>query len=378
MRAVLRRVGLALHRFWFAREVPLAQPLLRVVAGCYFLSGGLGLDLGRLAAAGRRPLALIDPSPVLDLSPLPFPMTPDTAAHFGAAMTLCAILFTVGLLTRPALLVFVAGYWHVGAGIAAWGYKPHAILGLVQALTVLVVAPGTTAWSLDRALAWAWARRRGRRAMLRAALTGPPVARWGTQLVVTLFATLLFAAGLAKVRHGGVRWMDGHTLGFYLGGRSTLHIPDARTPGATLRELSVWTHGFSQLSGPASVAPARAWKDGFGIESHLYDATPTGLGRRIARQPWLLVASSVATVVFELAAPLLLVGGVPRATYTLASIGFFIGIRMSMGINFLPWTWLLLCTLDWSRFYSFVRGRLRGRPRLRAADAVPAVRLAEV
>jgi hypothetical protein len=152
------------------------------------------------------------------------------------------------------------------------------------------------------------------------------VPRWGTQLILVLIAALFLAAGVSKLRHGGLAWADGKTLGFYLAGGTTMGLPQA-----------TWQKGFSPLSGPSDVEPTLTWKDGFGLENYLYLVSPPKLGRVVARFPWMAVILSVVTLIFELAAPLMIINHWLRNLYLLSAILFMSGIRFTMGIDFLPW-----------------------------------------
>jgi hypothetical protein len=297
-----------MRRFWFQPERPLALPLLRIVLGAFTVGVLLPYDLRRMRGVIRRPAELMDPSPILQVLPIPFPLSPEELALFGTVTTIAGLCATVGLFTRPALLAFTGGSLYMVSAIAAWGYMTHARLGYVQVFAILSIAPGTTAWSVDRLLVWVWRRRVLPSTSQWSTLSGPLVPRWGTQLVLVLLATLFFAAGISKLRYGGPQWADGRTLGFYLDGGSTSAIPDPRRAGVHLAPHSVWDNGFSQLVGRASMSPEHTWRDGFGLESYVYHTIPTRFGRQAAHQPRLLAAMASSTMVLELAAPMLLVG----------------------------------------------------------------------
>jgi len=148
----LTAFGRGLARFWFLLETPFTLPLTRVVL-CFFAAGYLlPSDLRRLLGLLRRPLEFFAP-PAL-LAWLPLPPSRSFVVAFGVVMLALGLLAAVGLLTRPALLLFGLGYLYVGVAIASWGYFPHSRLLPVQVLFILAFAPGTTAWSLDRLLRW--------------------------------------------------------------------------------------------------------------------------------------------------------------------------------------------------------------------------------
>jgi uncharacterized membrane protein YphA (DoxX/SURF4 family) len=348
----------AVHRFWFVPETPLTPPLLRIVLGAYLLGVLLPGDLRQLQREAGQLTAFIKPSALLNALGFPLPIPADVVLPFAMIMMVLGVLVTIGLATRPALLLFALGYWFIGTQFSAWGWYTHSRAIPVQALAVLAFAPGATAWSADRFLAWAWRRRRGTPASLSAALTGPAVPRWGTQLILVLLAAMFFSAGISKLRHSGLRWADGQTLGFCLSGKSIGAPKPAETRDPALPPTQ--PERFSLLAGPPHVPPELAWRDGFGLENYLYVVNPEDpeLGRAVARRPWLLVALSVASLVFELTAPLLLVTRRLRNIYLVGAVGFLMGIYLLMGVNFQTWMVIALCAVDWDWIAESLRAGL--------------------
>jgi hypothetical protein len=340
VRAALR----ALHRFWFSLETPVTQPLLRIVLGAYTLIALLPGDLRRVRRDVHRPAEILDLSPTLNALPIPFPLPAELAPVFAVAMSVLGVMVTVGLLTRPALLAYVIGYTYIGAVFSVWGVYAHSRALPVQVFAILAFAPGTTAWSVDRLVAAA-RRRGGVRASIRSVLAGPPVPRWGTQLVLVVIATLMFSAGLSKLRYSGLRWADGETLRFYLSGH-TIDLPKPDGTGVMVFERTR-RDGFSQLVGRRDVAPEVAWRDGVGLESYLYWVSPVPIGKWVNQWPWLIAAMSALTLAFEVTAPLLLVNRWLRNLYLLGGCGFLMGIYLTMGINFRVWMVVFLCAMDW-------------------------------
>jgi hypothetical protein len=259
-------------------------------------------------------------------------------------MTVAGFLAAVGLATRLALLVFTIGYTYLGATSSAWGFMLMRVLGYSQVFLILLIAPGTSAYSLDRWLRWR--RTTGARPALRQVLAGPPVTRWGTRLVLAFLAAILLTAGLSKLRYSGPRWGDGRTLGTYLSGATC----DAQADTSAVRVLScreVWMHGYTLFVGPRRVPGSVAWRDGFGLESHLYTPAPSRLGRRISDNRPVLMALSVGTLVFELSAPVMLGAVWLRNLYLLGGVAFFLGIELTMPVGFFSWIPLLLAAVEW-------------------------------
>jgi hypothetical protein len=340
MKAMLR----ALYRFWFLPEIPYTMVIMRVGLCLYMTVWMLPIDLARLETIASRPTQFLDPSPVLRILPIPFPLPPHLMVAFDVTLVGLGVLATIGFCTRPALLLFAAGYWYMGAAISAWGFFAHDLAVPVQVVAVLAVAPGTTAWSVDRLCTWWWRRRRGEAAPLRSALMGPAVPRWGTQLILVLIAVLFLGGGVSKLRHGGLRWADGKTLGFFITGRGQAILE----PGGSGIVRYVWRDGYSQLSGPERVAAAVAWKDGFGIEAYLLRSlATTELGLWVARYQWMLIGLSVFTLIFELAGPVVLFGPLLRNLFLIGATFFLLNIRITMPVGFMEWIPVFLCALDW-------------------------------
>lgn len=353
MRGALR----ALHRFWFAPETPVTPPLMRIVLGAYVLFGMLPRDLRAVRRAWTYPTELVVLPPTLELLPIPFPLPPELGPTFAAVMTALGVMVTIGLLTRPALIAYAIGYIYIGAVASSWGHYPHHKVLPVQMFMILAFAPGATAWSVDRLLMLRLRQRKGVPLSLPSALTGPPVARWGTQLILVVIASIMFAAGLAKLRHTGVRWADGETLRFYFRGGTAILPSTARTdslPPQSRRPYFVGT-----IVGPANVPPEVAWRDGFGLEAYTYMVSIDALGRVVRKWPWTATAISVMTLVVELTMPLLLLTPWLRSLYLTAAIGLMVGINFILGISFAPWIVVFLCALNWEWIVDHVPVALR-------------------
>jgi hypothetical protein len=76
-----------------------------------------------------------------------------------------------------------------------------------------------------------------------------------------------------------------------------------------------------------------------------------------------MVVLGVSTLLWELGSPLALVGSsAVRTSYLLASVGFFIGMRVTMhtATGFLSWVPVCLCLADW-RWLTATTRDLRSR-----------------
>jgi len=320
---------------------------MRIVLAGYVLCWRLPRDLRILWRVRNATPELMDPAFLLKIIPLPYPMGAEQFHIFSGVMTALGVCVLVGLFTRASLFFFGAGLLYLGAGESSWGWFNHgnALLDLV--LFLMAWIPGTTAWSVDHVLLWGWRRNRGGPSeSFLSALKGPPVPPWGLKLILLLVVLIFFAAGVSKLRYSGLKWADGETLSFYLEGRSG--------------------GNFHQFAGPENVPPEVAWRDGFGLESHLYGSPSSPFARRLVQNPRALKILSTLTLLLELGMPLALLGGWPQTIFLLGNIIFLLSIQSLMNIYFRPYVLLSLLLIDWRWYLEKIRDGVKkwrvGRP----------------
>ncbi len=135
------------------------------------------------------------------------------------------VLALIGLATRTSLLVFALGNIFLVAFVYSFGDFHHTQAPLFIALLVLAFAPSGHALSVDALLR----RRRGQPV----AAEGP-MAGWPIRLFQWMFVLIYLSAVLSKlVFEGGLDWLNGYTLQYYL-------IQDSLSKGTL---LGMW---FSQ------------------------------------------------------------------------------------------------------------------------------------
>jgi hypothetical protein len=213
----------------------------------------------------------------------------------GVAAALAA---TVGLFTRVSLpLAWLAAVPLMGM-TSSLGKVVHNDVLLLLCLVPLLAAPAGAAWSLD-------ARRRPGQ-------PGDQVAYgWPVRTATVVVAGAYFFSGLAKLLHAGPGWAFGDNLRWVL---------YAATDAATV---------------------------------------PNHLALFVADRPLLARAFATATLVLELAMPLVLVRPVLARVLVPGVLGLHAGIWATMGLNY----WAMAATVvvvlvDWPRLVD----RLRGRP----------------
>ncbi|MGH2730969.1 MAG: MFS transporter permease [Actinomycetota bacterium] len=242
-----------------------------------------------VADHGHVPGELYEPLFIGRLFPLPTP-TPALVTAVQVALLVCAAVAATGRLARPVGIAVFVLYFEWMAIAMSYGKVDHDRVAFLVALAVLPTV-GRARWgdrSPDEAAGWA----------LRA-----------IQITVVL---TYFLSTFAKLRFGGIEWLDGATL---------------------LR--AVLRRGTS-LSDP------------------------------LVDNPWILHAAQYALVAFELSTPLMLVPGrVGNAMVGLA-FAFHIVTYATIGIIFLPHVVCLLSFLPLER----LRVPLRlARPATASLDA---------
>jgi predicted DCC family thiol-disulfide oxidoreductase YuxK len=314
---------MALNRLrrWFGAPVPATSiGVLRLVAvGC-----GL-LGLARLGASMHGALDLPDafhPQPAL----LPFAWPPSAAWQpwIMAAAWITGIAALVGLGTRIALALFLGLLSYLAIGDESTGLFDHEILVPLHALAVLIVCPGADALSLDR--------------RLRRAPSPTLVAGWGLRVMLMVFALVYFTAGVSKLRFSDGQWWDGQTLARYYEGAS--------------RDLQ--RQYFAAVDAPR---PEQVWRDGVGLEHHLYTCGGRAVNYRLSQQGWLMTGMSIVGIILELSAPLLLLRGRWRNLYIAGVLGFHNSNGQLMTLPFWHYQFVLLCLIDWRDVGRLCAGR---------------------
>jgi hypothetical protein len=114
------------------------------------------------------------------------------------------VLALVGLLTRVSLMLFATGTWIFVAHLFSYGDRHHTEALFAIFLMLLALVPSGERLSVDAIL-------RRRRTGLGGAETSE-LAIWPLKLILVLLGLTYLSAGMAKMIHSGLRWMNGYTL----------------------------------------------------------------------------------------------------------------------------------------------------------------------
>jgi len=296
----------AWSRFWFKPSSPtdLAVSRLLFFAGVFAMYAAEDFrPWGTVSDAFWLPLPLFT---ALHLRPLP----PDTLGVLQVAWRIALVSSAVGLFTRASMMIAaVLGVYLLGLP-HNFGQTYHFDALLVIAFGVLACSRAGDAWSID-----AW--RSGRR---------PPQPSgeytWPIRAVWVAMSLVFFAAGLAKLRYGGLAWITSSNMSILLT-RALYHVSDANP----LTRVGLW----------------------------------------IAGHHWLASTFAASAVVTEVAFPAALVSRRARLILVPAAIAMLIAIRVMMGPTFGGFLIANVFWVPWRAILTRVEMRIAGRRP--AADA---------
>ena len=332
----------SLDQFFFRPDPMNSLGIFRLVILIYIFWFRLPIYQNSLYVDCHLPMELLThPSFVLHILPLPYPLEKTYIPLFMQIFRIVCFFAGVGLFTRISLFVSTLCYLYAGAGASSWSSFNHHNILEVYALVIFTFAPGSSAWSLDylikNFIKNNWIN-------FLSSLKGTPKARWGKQCLLLVFIFIYFASGTSKLRHTGIRWMNGNTLAYYLQEKNpVVPSPLAGPSTPTNSFLYVDSSKFKEINiqkqncrGTSRVERAQAWKDGFGLEYILYN------NRRSEKAPiaqihWLMIILSVMVFTFELFSPLMIIEGMIRNFMLLFSIGMHTGVMLLRGEKFIAY-----------------------------------------
>jgi hypothetical protein len=230
-----------------------------------------------------------------------FPLQPSALDVLQAIWRIALALCSVGLFTRVSTIIAAAlGFYLLGLP-HNFGQTFHADALLVIAMTILACSRAGDAYSVDALLAPS-ARHH------RPAASGEYT--WPIRMIWLAMSLVFLAAGIAKLRWGGLAWITSDNLRIVLM-RAVYHVSDA---------------------------------------DPLTDA-----GLRIAAWPWLMHVLAGSVVVIELAFIAALFHPVARAVCVPAAVLLLVGIRALMGPRFAPFMIANVFWVSWDVLAGYAR-----------------------
>jgi hypothetical protein len=296
-------------RFWFAPTAPTNLCVSRMM----FFGGMLAMYAredfsawGRVSDAFWLPVPLFS---VLHLRPLDV----ETLTALQAIWRVALALSAVGIAARASMAVsFALGLYLLGLP-HNFGQTYHFDALLVIAMGILACSRAGDAWSVD-----AWLKGGG---------DSQPSGEytWPVRAIWVAASLVFFAAGVAKMRYGGLAWITSDNM---------------------------------------SIVLTRALY-------HVSDADPlTRVGLAIARRHWLSSALAAAAVAIELGFPLTLVSRKAQFIFVPAAFGMLLGIRILMGPTFGGFLVAFVFWIPWQRIAVRVDARRYVRRRAAASRTV--------
>lgn len=272
--------------FWFAPTTPFDLGVSRVLFFTGVLLAYFWVDF---SAWGTVSHAYWMPLPVFDILRLR-PAGPTTLDVLQLIWRLSLLTSAVGLHTRLSMWVaFALGFYLLGLP-HNFGHTFHFDATLVIALGILACSRAGDAWSLDATF-----RPQPR------AVSGEYT--WPVRAVWVAMALVFLAAGIAKLRYGGLEWIFSSNLSIVLN-RAAYHVSDADP----ITTVGLWA----------------------------------------ARHEWMSKAIAAATVVVELGFTAALFSTRARLILVPAEIAMLVGIRVLMGPTFGGFLVLNVFWVPWS------------------------------
>jgi hypothetical protein len=240
-----------------------------------------------------------------------------------------------GIFGRLCLLLLSLVMFYVFGFNSAYGIFDHHNSLSSQVIFILAFIPGSMVLSIDNFLLNKFVGKK-----INGEEKNSQYPAWGFRLILTVVALTYFTSGLSKVRYGGIEWMDGKTLSFYLSGSVTQHP-------AGLRQLMI-----------ADEQHDKTWKDSVSLNAHIYGNQHRGAMAKIAKwlsdHSLLIALAAFITVIFELMGPVVFINNRWRTFYLLGAIAMHTTIGALMGLGFLQYKIICFFLIDWQYIASVI------------------------
>lgn len=245
-------------------------------------------------------------------------------------------LSIIGLATRLSLFIYATLYFCLMYFDISTGIYNHEGGLTAQILLVLIFADGVKNWSIDSLIRSKFD--------FKNVLIVKSYSNWSIKLILVLMVMGYLTAGISKIRYGGIEWLNGQTLSYYLSGAAS-HMNEVSQKFIT------------------SDPNQNDWKGEFSLIAYTYGNFQTNpylsaLGKSISDNEFILKFLSIFTVILELGAVFMLFSPNFRNIFLLMAVGFHFSIRLLMGLGFLDYQVICLCLIDWSYLFNTVKGKL--------------------
>lgn len=277
---------IALVDRWLLAPAPAERLAALRVLICGFVVAYLVVTIGEFDRVANRAAIEFEAVGIIRLIDSPVSSWIVWAAFIGAVVS--GVAATLGAwfrLSGPtfAVLVLIWASYH-----SSWGQMLHFEHLFTIHVLILAFSPAADAWSVD-------ARSLDARSLDARRGNEPPVGLatrfgWPIRLMALATAITYVIAGIAKVRIGGIAWIDGSTL--------QNHIAYSAT------------------------------------RLNLLGGFEPPLAEFVVRQAWMLAPMAVVALVIELAAPVALVGRTARTMWVVSALALHLATAATMLVWF--------------------------------------------
>lgn len=246
-------------------------------------------------------------------------------------VTLGAVIGLAGRFCLLILATITCVFYGADEGLGSFD---HQLSFSAQVLFILALVPGSMGFSCDGLMNHFFLKQKK---MI--VLNYQPI-QWGVNLLLLLLITTYFTAGISKLRFGGLDYLDGKTIGFYIQ-EHTFEYPNG---------------DHKIIIGDSNVKEENKWKDKYGLQAYAYSNIQTSKKIRkiqywVSNKPNLLKLITIGSIVFELIGFTVFFGSKYRNIYLFCAIMFHTTIGVLMGFTFYQYRIVCLCLIDWRDLY---------------------------
>jgi hypothetical protein len=279
------------NAFWFAPGSAETLGICRLVYVSILL---WTLPISGIGAVSLSPDALWRPTPLFEWIGLT--AAPAAALRtMGAALSAALVFSAIGFLTRLSCLIAAVLSFYLLGLRECYGVVYHSTSTIPLMLLVLAAGRSGDAWSVESLLGRLLGRTPARERVAAGEYT------WPVRLAQTYAALVFFAAGVAKLRHGGFAWIF----------------------SGNLREILIGEHYLATVR-----------------------ANPIGL--QVAEHVYLCMLAALVVVAAEALAPWALVSKPARAVIVPALFVFNASLSVFFGFTFAPLLATFVFWIPWS------------------------------
>lgn len=267
-----------------------------------------------------------------------FDFNPENFIYYKLFLFVVIICSALGILGRLSLILLAtttALFYGMDEGLGSFD---HQLSFSTQVLFILALVPGSMGISIDSFFARKWFFKRN-------SFNYFSEQKWGINLILILLVCTYLTAGISKLRFGGMSYLDGSTIGFYIQDHTF--------------EYEQGKHKL--ILGDSSLPEAAKWKDKYGLQAYTYSNIQSSQTIRkiqywITEKPNLLKFITISALIFEFGGFIVFFGSKYRNFYLFIAFMFHTTIGFLMGFTFYQYRLIILCLVDWESIFSFVKG----------------------